>query len=338
MSWLVVAPSKPLAHRPPGIAQAQPPGPGFPEQAPSVYTVVVVISGGNLTSPVVAEPEPIDDDRPQVLDELDEQFDRFRLLRKSDESATDAFLDELGATSKVDKDIVLELSATRVIGKEDQFERAHDLAMRSLEVLDRNGARPVSVPGWLNFIGMKQVAGTLVQWTCRYIVRKHQAKLVDRIADIYERRVTWSVPGDPMRRRLLVAARDIRRVGAGYKGNPVGVPAFLLGGAFISAVSSGVRALTDAALGNQFAAGGAVAILTLLFVAIAWVIVRGSAVARRRIRLTTDRPMKALWDVIGRCGNPPVDQARTFALTGIALTAVSWLVIPAGVVFIFSKF
>jgi hypothetical protein len=36
MRWLVVRAAAPLAYRPWGTAHAQPPGPGFPEQAPSV--------------------------------------------------------------------------------------------------------------------------------------------------------------------------------------------------------------------------------------------------------------------------------------------------------------
>src|SRR2546423_4907688 len=42
MRWLVVTVSAPLAKRPPGMAQAHPPGPGFPTQAPSVYTIVAI--------------------------------------------------------------------------------------------------------------------------------------------------------------------------------------------------------------------------------------------------------------------------------------------------------
>src|SRR4051812_10222477 len=38
MRWLVVAASPPLACRPSRVAQAQPPGPGLPEHAPSVHT------------------------------------------------------------------------------------------------------------------------------------------------------------------------------------------------------------------------------------------------------------------------------------------------------------
>jgi pyruvate dehydrogenase E1 component len=46
MRWFVVWGDAPEAKAPPGTAHAQPPGPGFPEQAPSVYTVVIV--GPNL--------------------------------------------------------------------------------------------------------------------------------------------------------------------------------------------------------------------------------------------------------------------------------------------------
>src|SRR5437899_3139262 len=46
MRWLVEDASNPQAQRPPGIAHAHPPGPGFPEQAPSVYTLV--ISAGRI--------------------------------------------------------------------------------------------------------------------------------------------------------------------------------------------------------------------------------------------------------------------------------------------------
>ncbi|GAA4916713.1 hypothetical protein GCM10023204_23730 [Actinomycetospora succinea] len=38
MRWLVVPGSPPLSCRPSRVAQAQPPGPGLPEHAPSVHT------------------------------------------------------------------------------------------------------------------------------------------------------------------------------------------------------------------------------------------------------------------------------------------------------------
>jgi hypothetical protein len=273
-------------------------------------------------------------DGSSVLDELDEQLGRFRLLRKTDEAATDALLDGLGATTQVDRDIVLQLSATRVFGTPDQFDHAHEVAMRSLEVLDRNGARQVQGPAWLG--PLRHPAAYLIQNVCRFIVRKHQMKLIDAIGDLYERRLAWTRPGMTERRRLLVCARDVRRVAETYKSNPVGVPTFLLGGFFVSGIGSLFRSGVDAALGNEAAAYVAVAVVFLVFLAIAGIIIRGAAVARRRIKLTTERPMTALWETIGRAGDPPKDQARTFALYGIALTAAAWLVIPTGVVVVLS--
>ena len=70
--------------------------------------------------------------------------------------------------------------------------------------------------------------------------------------------------------------------------------------------------------------------LGLLIAAAAWIILRGAAVARRRIRLTTGPPLEALWQTIGRCGEPPRDQSRVIAMIAIILTFIPWVLIPLG--------
>ena len=67
-------------------------------------------------------------------------------------------------------------------------------------------------------------------------------------------------------------------------------------------------------------------------------ILQGAAVARRRIRLTIDRPLNALWETVGSCGHPPEDTASTFAIAAITLTAVGWLLIPLGVFLVLAVF
>ena len=64
----------------------------------------------------------------------------------------------------------------------------------------------------------------------------------------------------------------------------------------------------------------------------------GAAIARRRIRLSLDRPLGALWETVGWCGNPPKDNARTFAAVAIAVTVVGWLVIPVAALLVFAVF
>jgi hypothetical protein len=279
--------------------------------------------------------DEVADDRALVLDELDEQLERFRVLRKSDPAATDAVLDALGAQTKVDHDIVLQLSATRPLGHPERFEEAHAIAMRSLDVLARNGGRRVPVP---NVGPLRPIVSYPIQQVCRFIVRSHQKRLIDSLRDLYDRRLGWTDRSDPARMLLFKASMDVKRTRETFTRNPVPLPTFLLGGFAISALGSGGRALLDLAFGNAGGAVVAVGAVTLLFAALAAAIIRGAAVARRRIRLTVERPMMALWQTVGRAGNPPEDQARLFALWGVVLTAVSWIVVPAGVVLVVSRF
>ena len=86
-------------------------------------------------------------DQSLVLDDLDEKFRAFQAFRQSDSAATESILDALGAQDDVDKDIVLQLSSPAPLGHPERFAEAHALMIRSLEVLDRNGARGVRVRG-----------------------------------------------------------------------------------------------------------------------------------------------------------------------------------------------
>jgi hypothetical protein len=234
-------------------------------------------------------------DRPLVLDELSHQLEQFRILRSgTDAAATDQLLDKLGAQDPVEHQMVLELSATRPLGHPERFAEAHSLALRALEVLDRNGARAPRIPR----IGpLTPIAAFGVQLVTRFIVRNHQADVIDALRNLYARRLAWCAPGDAERLPLLRARNDAERVAAGYNGNPIGVP-------------------TGAS----------------------WCILRGAAIARHRIKLTVEEPLAALWETIGRCGGPPEDDAQMFAVYAIILTIVGWLVIPAGVFFVFAAF
>ena len=74
----------------------------------------------------------------------------------------------------------------------------------------------------------------------------------------------------------------------------------------------------------------ATALVFLLAVLGAFVILRGAAVAHHRIDMTTDRPVAALYSVIGRAGKPPNDQSGTFAIIALVLMVLAVLVIPVG--------
>lgn len=265
------------------------------------------------------------EERSLVLDELDEKLAAFNAFRKSDGAAADSILGELGASDGVDRDIILQLAGKRPLGHPEKFDSAHSMAIRSLEVLDRNGARSVKtkLPGPLNAIG-----AYLIQLVTRFIVSNHQKSLAQNMRKLYARREANCLPDDPARHQLRRARLHADLVGEGFKKNPLGVPSFLLGGALISSLIGGVVDGATSATGNKlgwFIIGG---VLLVLSTVASWVIIRGAAVARRRIVLTTEKPFNALYETIGRCGNPPGDSAKQFALIAMIVLIVGWALVP----------
>ncbi len=266
-------------------------------------------------------------DKSLLLDDLDEKFAAFQAFRKNDAAAADQILDTLGAQDDVDRDIVLELSAPKPLWRTDKFPHAHALAVRTLEVLDRNGARPVQVRG-LGPIG--PVTAFLVQQVAQFIVRTHQAHVANEMLQLYQRREANCMQDDPGRRMLMRARIHMERIAPGFRKNALGVTTFLLTGAFLSTVLSFIQRAITSALSSLTGRIAATLVFGVLMIGVAWVILRGAAVARRRIKLTLDGPVNALWETIGRCGTPPRDPSRVFGLVAVILALLPWLLIPTG--------
>ncbi len=266
-------------------------------------------------------------DKSLVLDDLDEKFQAFQELRKSDSAAAANILDTLGAQDDVDKDIVLELSSRRPLGHPERFPEAHALAVRALEVLDRNGARGVQIAG----LGpLNPVAAFGVQQVAHFIVRSYQSTVSDQMLRLYERREANCATDDPDQWMLTRARIHMQRIAPGFKRSLLGVPAFLLGGAVISGVARVVQSLITSALASWYTRLGAVVIMALIIGVTAWIVLRGAAVSRRRISLTMDTPLEALWETVGRCGKPPKDPSRVIALIAIGLALLPWVLLPLG--------
>lgn len=122
----------------------------------------------------------------------------------------------------------------------------------------------------------------------------------------------------------------MERIAPAFKRNPLGIPTFLLGGAFLS----GLVGLLQEAF-NVFGSSSAVQVIAtvalFLIAAVAsWAFLRGAGVAHRRVALSTNKPLASLYETIGGAGEPPGDQAGFFAVLSIALTIRTLLVIPIG--------
>jgi hypothetical protein len=106
----------------------------------------------------------------------------------------------------------------------------------------------------------------------------------------------------------------------------LGVPTFVIGGAAVPVVASIGRAAGVFREPVWATVIGVVGLVVALLVS--WVILRGAAMASRRIRLATDAPARQLWTSIGWCGRPPRGQVRTFVIVAVSLTLGAWIVVP----------
>jgi hypothetical protein len=261
-------------------------------------------------------------------EELLDGIDALQVLKADTPEEKSRLLEQIAGTGKVEQDIVSELSKVRPLWKPEVFDEAHRLAMRSLEVLDRNGARAAHLPP----IGpLKPVAGFFVQQVTRWIVKAHQNELVERIRKLYERREANAVWGSREHRSLRRARIDVARVEQGMKANPIGLPKVLLGGAFLSGVISGISRGLLGIMENAVAVVVIAVVAVAVFLALAWVALYAAAIARRRIHLSTDQPMHALWDSIGAAGDPPRDQSFNFAIYAIALLILASVIVPVAI-------
>jgi hypothetical protein len=264
-----------------------------------------------------------------ILDKLEERLDTLRVLRADNEEERGRLLEEIGATGKVEQDIVGQLSKVRPLWRPDRFEEANRLAVRSLEVLDRNGPRRAVMPRAAG--PLKPVASFFVQQATGFIVRSHLNTVLDRLWKLYTAREANSDWGSDEHHMLRRARIDIERVRERTKRKALGVPAFLLGGAFISGIFGFLQAAVRAALENTLG----VVLFSLVLIGVlagaAWVVLYAAAIARRRIRLTLDQPLGALYQTIGACGEPPRDQSFQFAVFAIIFTVLAWIVIPLGI-------
>ncbi|MEZ5271183.1 MAG: hypothetical protein R2694_02585 [Ilumatobacteraceae bacterium] len=274
----------------------------------------------------MTDQQPAEGNNGRGLDDLLlDRIDALKVLRADTPEEKGRLLEELAGPGKVEQDIVKELSKVRPLWRPDRFEEAHRMAMRSLEVLDRNGARAARMP---RLGPLKPIASYVVEQLTRWIVKGHQNTLVTRIRKMYERREANAEWGSAEHHMLRRARIDASRVEPGYKGNPLGLPTFLLGGAILSSIFSGLQA------GIRWALDGTVSVVVLavsvvlLLAFLSWAALFAAGVARRRIRMSTDQPMKALWETVGAAGNPPKDGSYDFAVYAIVLLVLSLILVP----------
>lgn len=281
-----------------------------------------------------AQSERLDsvDDAADERNFLLDRIDALKILTADTPEEKGAILEKLAGRGKAERDIVSQLGKVRPLWRPEQFERSHQMMMRSLEVLDRNGARAVTI----RKLGpLTPLAQFVVQLITRWIVKSHQNTLTTRIRKLYEQReasCAWGTPEHHMLRRARINAVQVE---GGTKSTALGLPTFLLTGAFLGTIISGLGGATRSALSNKVGVIVFSAVLLLLLAGLSWCALKSAAIARRRIRLCVDQPAKALWEAIGAAGDPPRDQSYNFALYAIVLAVVAAIIVPSATFLLF---
>ncbi len=230
-------------------------------------------------------------------------------------------LEQFGASGRVESEMLAELAQRRPLAIPERFPEAHRTVMRTVEVFDRNAARP---PSSLRAGVFTPVASPVVQLLIGTIVRSYQRSVIEHLHRLYALREANSVVGTPEYRMLALARRQIDRVTEDLSRRTGGLPAFLIGGATFSLVSSAVQELVR----SRLVLAGVAAVTAMLALGAFWCVLTAAAVARRRTRIALDAPLRALYETIGAAGDPPRDRSRSFVVYAVVLLAVGWFVVP----------
>jgi hypothetical protein len=267
-------------------------------------------------------------DGERTVADLEERYDnpleRLQLLG-SDDDAIAAFLDEIDVRSPRDREMLRELARHGPLARPDRFDADHRRVLVALESLRRHGHHGAHVDENLGFI--RTPVRYLVELVARYVVVSHLKNVALNLRNLYWIREMQSESGSRELELLRPARFDGQALVEITKGREIGVPTFVIGAVLIPAGLSVWRLATGAVREWWIALlVGAIGVAVGLL--ISWFVLRGAALASRRIRLSVREPLAELWTTIGHCGAPPKDHSRRFAIVAISITLGVWIVLP----------
>lgn len=259
-----------------------------------------------------------DDDRVNPLERLQ--------LLSGDDAAIESFLDDIDVTSPRAREMLAELARTATIARPERFALDHRRVIAALESVRRHGYRGSRAAPGLGPLTAFVRWG--IEMVARYIVVSHVKTVTTDMRNLYRFRELESLPETPERRLLRPARQDAEALVAVTSGRAIGVPTFVIGGLLLPLIASVYRLATGLTFDSWVTAAIVGAVGIVIGVVISWFMLRGTAMASSRIRLSLREPLRELWITVGNCGNPPRDRSRQFAIVGITLTISVWIVLP----------
>ena len=271
---------------------------------------------------------PVQEPSGPTQEELEEQYDspleRLQLLGGDDEAIA-AFLDELDVRGPRDREMLRELARPAPLARPERFEADHRRVLVALESLRRHGHH--GARGGEQLGPLRTPIRYVIELVARYVVVSHTKTVARDLRNLYWLREMQSESGSEELELLRPARMDAQALVEITKGREIGVPTFVIGGLLIPAGLSLWR-LGTGTVREWWIALLAGAIGVAVGLLMSWFVLRGAALASRRIRLSVKQPLAELWRSIGYCGSPPRDQSRRFAIVAISLTLGVWIVLP----------
>lgn len=262
---------------------------------------------------------------PRVSEEYDNPIERLRLLA-GDDDAVARFLDEIDVRSPRERELLAELARRTPLARPERFDADHRRAIEALESLRRHGFHGSRAAGALGPGAV--VVRRLIELIARYIVVSHVKNVVTTMRNLYWVR-EMEAESDSVELKLLRPARfDAQGLVQIMQSREIGVPSFVFAGLLIPLAASVWRVGSGFSFDRWWAALAVGLAGVAVGVALSWIVLRGTAMAARRIRLTTREPLEELWRSVGSCGRPPRDQSRTFAFVAVSLMVGVWIVLP----------
>jgi hypothetical protein len=268
--------------------------------------------------------DPVGPSHEQLEELYDNPLERLQLLG-GDDQAIAAFLDEIDVRGPRDREMLRELARTAPLARPDRFEADHRRVLIGLESLRRHGYHGSRAASRLG--PLRTPIRFLVELVARYVVVSHVKNVSTNLRNLYWQRELQSPSGSRELELLRPARFDAQALVEITKSREIGVPAFVIGGLLIPASISLWR-LASGTIREWWLALLAGAVGVAIGLAISWFVLRGAALASRRIRLSVTYSLAELWRTIGSCGTPPRDQSRSFAVVAISLTLGVWIVLP----------
>ncbi len=264
----------------------------------------------------------------QSEEELGELYDnpleRLQLLG-SDDAAIAAFLDEIDVRGPRDREMLRELARPSPLARPERFDADHRRVLVALESVRRHGHHGARAGTRLPLL--RTPIRFLVELVARYVVVSHVKNVAMHMRNLYWLREMQSESGSKELELLRPARFDAQALVEITKSREIGLPTFVIGGLLIPAGLS-ISRLAGGTTREWWIALLVGAIGVAVGFLISWFVLRGAALAGRRIRLSLSQPLAELWRTVGSCGEPPRDQSRRFAVVAISLTLGVWIVLP----------